>query len=322
MPEKYWGPSGELMTEEEIHDFGIQVVVKDLQKEGHEIVSVETDLGREPQIVAKIQGRQAFISVRTAMYPGNGQLTDLALVDRLISHAKTHHATPYFGSVGIANSKGVDAGDEDQSSKPVRGAGFYVNYRGLQILASADRVKVLDQGGRLTELVPKDLNAQVFSKAVANIAEDLGSLDDLPAELANTAANVYYTFWMRLIALAPLREGAPAPAGTENHPDGILGGYMHYIKTNPSIIAGYKFAADMIKAIRGIAEKHPDRKELVDYMVQVALDSLKYNIDNAHQKTPIRRAIERKFKKPDEIPGLYGKMRPLLTASLRREGDG
>jgi len=55
---------------------------------------------------------------------------------------------------------------------------------------------------------------------------------------------------------------------------------------------------------------------LFNYMVQVALDSLKYKIDNAHQKSPIRCAIERIFKKPDEIPVLYRKMRPLLAACL------
>lgn len=317
MPEKYWGPPGELMTEDEIHDFGIQVVVNDLKKEGHEVVSVDAGLGREPQIVARMKGQLAFISVRTATYPSNGQLTDLALVNRLISHAKAHHATPYFASVGIANAKGVDAGDNDCSSEPIRGVGFYVNYRGLQILANPGQVRILGENG-LIDLIPKDLNSSAFSKAAENMAEDLGLLDDLPAELANTAANVYYAFWNRLLTLAPLREGTPAPASVENHPNGILAGHMHYIKTNPSIIAGHKFTADMIKAIRSTAKTHPNRKDLVDYMVQVALDSLKYKIANAFQKTPIRRTIERRFKKPDEIPDLYIKMRPLLMVSLQR----
>lgn len=321
MPEKYWGPPGEPMTEEEIHDFGIQVVVNDLQKDGHTVISIEAGLGREPQVVAKIKGQLAFISVRTATYPGNGQLNDLALVDRLISHAKAHHAIPYFASVGIANAKGVDVGDEGQSSTPVRGSGFYVNYRGLRIIAKPDQVKIPGDSG-LTELVPKEFDSPAFSKAAQNMAADFGSLDDLPAELANTAANIYYAFWKRLLALAPLRDGTPLPAAIKDHPDGILAGYMDYIKANPSVIAGHKFAADLIKTIRSTAKKHPDRKELVDYMVQVALDSLKYNIDNAHQKTPIRRAIERKFKTPNEIPALYSKMRPLLMASLRQDGDG
>lgn len=322
MAKKHWGPPGELMNEEELHDFGIQVVANDLKEEGQEVVSIDTELGREPQIVARMKGGQlAFILVRTEMYPGNGRLSDLALVDRLLAHAKAHHAVPYFASVGIANAKGVDAGDEDQSSRPVRGAGFYVNYRGLRILARPDQVRILGKNG-LTELIPKDLDSAAFSKAVENIAADLGSLDDLPIEVANTVANVYYAFWKRLLALGPLREGAAAPADAKDHPDGILAGYMHYIKTNPSVIAGYKFASEMIKTIRSAATKHPDRKVLVDYMGQVFLDSLKYGIDNAHQKTPMRRAIERRFKKPDEIPDLYKKMRPLLAASLTNNSDG
>jgi hypothetical protein len=78
----------------------------------------------------------------------------------------------------------------------------------------------------------------------------------------------------------------------------------------------------MIQAIRDTRNKHPDRKKLVDYMVQVALDSLKYNIDNAHEKTPIRRSIERRFKKPDEISGLYDRMRPLIAVFLRSASGG
>ncbi len=145
MTEKYWGPPGELMTEDEIHDFGIQVVVKDFEKEGHHIISVDTALGREPQIVAKIQTRLAFVTVRTETYPHNGRLTDITLANRLIAHAKQHGATPYFASVGIANSKGVDLGNEKLSGTPIRGDGFYVNYRGLQILAESNKANILGQ---------------------------------------------------------------------------------------------------------------------------------------------------------------------------------
>jgi len=310
------------MTDEEIHDFGIQVVTKELEKESHQVLSVDTDIDRNPQIVATINGHLAFIAVRTAAYPGNGTLTELELINRLIEHAKTHTAILYFASVGIANSQGVDSGDEALSATPIRGAGFYVNYRGLQILTSAANVKVVDKS-RLTDLIPKDLNKNAFSKAVEHLAGNLGSLDDLPSELANTIANIYYRAWEQWIALAPMRKGTPAPAAIIfDHPDGALEGYRQFTKKSSSLVAGYKHAASMISAIRDTQRKHPDRKDLVHYMVQVALDSLKYDIDNAHQKTPIRRSIERRFKKPEEISDLYERMRPLITALLRSARSG
>lgn len=152
-------------------------------------------------------------------------------------------------------------------------------------------------------LIPHNLNKDAFEKAVGQIAESFGLLDDLPPELANTVANTYYGFWSRLTGI-----GQPRTASD----------LMAHMKTGPGVIAGYKFASDMVGAVRSTRKNHPERPELFDYMVQVVLDSLKYNIDNAHQKTPLRRAIERKFKKPQEIVDLYISMRPLLL-SIQKE---
>lgn len=44
-----------LMTPEEIHNFGIEVVFKYLKDDGYDIVSVNTELGYNPQIIATIR---------------------------------------------------------------------------------------------------------------------------------------------------------------------------------------------------------------------------------------------------------------------------
>lgn len=319
MSEKYWGPPSELMTEDEIHDFGVQVVIKDLQKEGHEIISVKTAIDQEPQIVAKIKTSLAFIIVRTAMYPNNGEITDLGLLSRVIAHAKQHKATSYFASVGIANSQGVDISDEVLSGTPMRGAGFYVNYRGLSILTSADNVKVFDDG-KFIDLVPKELNKNAFSKAVESLLEDFGSLDDLPTELRNTIANIYYRFYVNIEYMNSggnsklLESYIPRSISTRD-------AFMNYTAFSAQTIAAFETAKSMIDPIRAARKSQPERKEIFDYMVQVALDSFKYDIDNAHEKTPFRRAIERKFKKPNEIPELYNKMRPLIRSFSNRNGS-
>jgi len=68
----------------------------------------------------------------------------------------------------------------------------------------------------------------------------------------------------------------------------------------------YKHAADFIRAMRQVREKSPD---IYDYLVQTTLDMLKYDLDNVENKTPIRRAIERRFKKVREIPNLHELMK-------------
>jgi methanogenic corrinoid protein MtbC1 len=80
--------ASELMTAAEIHDFGIEVVFNYLKKEGHEIVSVNTNVGVNPQVLAKKNGQLEFIVVRTACYLFSAET--LALVtEGQVSREKT-----------------------------------------------------------------------------------------------------------------------------------------------------------------------------------------------------------------------------------------
>ncbi len=133
----------ELMTIEEIHHFGCQVVFEQLKKDGYEIISVNTDLGVNPQIVAKKEEQQVFIIVRTDVYPNKGTL-EKEVHFQMLEHASQHNATPYFASVGIANSS--DKTNEEMS-KPIRGAGFYISYQGLLLMTRSDRVKIWGEDG-------------------------------------------------------------------------------------------------------------------------------------------------------------------------------
>lgn len=64
----------EMVTAADIHDFGVEVVFGFLQRDGWDIVSVNTKVGIDPQIVAKRGGQLAFIVVRTDVYPYKGSL--------------------------------------------------------------------------------------------------------------------------------------------------------------------------------------------------------------------------------------------------------
>ena len=133
----------ERMTKEEIHDFGIEIVLNQLKNEGYEIEGVNTDIDMNPQIIAKKGNQLAFIYVRTACFPEKGQLEE-PVHFKMIEHADKHGAIPYFASVGIANA---DAKTYEEMAIPIKGAGFHVAYEGMVIIARSDRVKILAENG-------------------------------------------------------------------------------------------------------------------------------------------------------------------------------
>lgn len=121
----------ELMTGADIHAFGIEIVFKQLEKDGWVIESadLEADIGSEPQIVANKDGERAFFVVRTDVYPKRGRFEEgQNAFDTLVRHAMAHGASCYFASVGIANSEGKS---EAEMSTPIKGVAYNVEFNGL-----------------------------------------------------------------------------------------------------------------------------------------------------------------------------------------------
>lgn len=138
-----------LMTPEEIHEFGIQIVAQELEKEGNQVIGVNTTLAENPQVIAKVKGELALVVVRTAVYPGKGEIESDELALQLIAHAHAHRATCYFASVGIANMEGTN---DAEMSVPVRGAGYHVAFEGLQVMTRGDRAKIWKEDGQIVDL--------------------------------------------------------------------------------------------------------------------------------------------------------------------------
>lgn len=124
-------PNQNLMTEDEIHDFGIQIVLDDLRKNGFQIVSVMYDRISNPQITAKRNGFLFHILTRTACYPQKGKLENSEVGFKALQEARAQSAKCFFASIGIANSQGTT---DLEMSIPIRGAGFYVAYEGIKEL--------------------------------------------------------------------------------------------------------------------------------------------------------------------------------------------
>ncbi len=121
----------ELMSPQDIHAFGIEIVFKQLEKDGWVIESadVEADISSEPQIVASKDGETAFFIVRTGLHPGRGRFEEgQEAFDRLVHHATEHGASCYFASVGIANSSGTT---DEEMATPIKGVPYNVQFDGL-----------------------------------------------------------------------------------------------------------------------------------------------------------------------------------------------
>lgn len=292
------------MTEDEIHDFGIEIVANQLIKEGHELVDVNSDPDQNPQIVAQLNGQLAFITVRTAVYPRDGEIKDQALVDNLINHAKNHSAVPYLASVSIANSKGYEHGDENEIGIPIRGEGYYANYRGLKIIAHVDQIKIASDG-KVRDFVPNEkivLSRKALHEAMDFMRRDLGDVDDLPIEVVNTLANVYYRFFalqehMNSGGTSRLIEPFMPPASD------ALTDFKNFNQLNANTLSAIKLAKKLVQAARLTRSQNP---KLFPYTATLMLDVLKYNIENANSKSIIRRFIEREFwGKSYEIANFY-----------------
>ncbi len=129
----------QIMTKEEIHNFGIEMVLNYIKKDGYEIESINDTIGTNPQIIATKDNHLVFIAVRTECYPKKGEL-EKDIHNLMIENAAKHNATPYFASVGIANS---DAKNDKDMSIAIKGTGFHIAFEGLLIISTSDNVKII-----------------------------------------------------------------------------------------------------------------------------------------------------------------------------------
>ena len=124
----------ELMTEGDIHAFGVEIVYNQL-KEGDwilETADVLSDREIHPQIVGHKDGGIGYFVVRTAMYPERGRIESEEVFQHQVKHAKAHGASCYFASVSIANSTGTT---EEEMAIPVKGVAFNIAFDGLVKMA-------------------------------------------------------------------------------------------------------------------------------------------------------------------------------------------
>lgn len=155
-----------------------------------------------------------------------------------------------------------------------------------------------------------EISYDALRKASEAMRGDCGDLNDFPIELVNTLANVYYRFFANLEHMASggnsrlLEPYIPRSTSMRE-------AFMNYNAFNAQTIAAFETAKTMVEAAQQARSKHT---EMYLYLITLILDIFKYNIDEADLKGPIRRGIERKFKKVYEIPNLVELMQKDVVA--------
>jgi hypothetical protein len=121
----------QLLSKQEVIEFGLRYAYGALSKDGFEILSVRPEPEIDPQIVAKKDDQLYFIVVRTEVFPEVGDLPSLSRINQIREHAQKHQALAKFISIGLMNA---EAKNEDDKSQLHKGGEFYVNYSGLHEL--------------------------------------------------------------------------------------------------------------------------------------------------------------------------------------------
>jgi hypothetical protein len=153
---------------------------------------------------------------------------------------------------------------------------------------------------------------KVDQRALREAAEDmftsLGPLNDLGAELCNTVANIYYRYHVMTQNMTDPGSALGVKPGKD-----MSSNYRNLMDAMGTALSEHKYIDRMIKNIR---DAKTENSTVGDYLITYSLDHLKYHIKNADKKSRIRRAIERPFRKVDEIPRLYKRMVKVARAQL------
>jgi hypothetical protein len=114
----------EIMTLQEVHEFGIEIIENYSKEEGFEIVAVSNFLHENPQIVLKKDEQLYFVIVKTGPANGTHLTYDKDIALKVYNNAQSHHAKVLYAGVGLYC---VGYGHT-----LVRNKGFKIDFRGFE----------------------------------------------------------------------------------------------------------------------------------------------------------------------------------------------
>ena len=144
------------------------------------------------------------------------------------------------------------------------------------------------------------LNDAALNKARDLIKQTFDDLSDLPIEVRNTIANIYYEYSLTLLKL---KSDSPLPESISRSND-LKSGFQNFIKDSAELISSVETIPKVISAIRNVSRK--GNKKSFDLFVLTFLYMYKYKIPNVTNKSLFRLKIEKFFSpKVNEIEHLW-----------------
>ena len=116
------------LSKQELHNLGMNIVGKDLEKNKYEFLAVNSELKKNPQFIVKAKsGELTFVVVKVVMYPDEPEEYDSIWMESFKVHAESKEAKLLFAGVGLANS-------EDMNMPLDKESGYIVKYNGLKTI--------------------------------------------------------------------------------------------------------------------------------------------------------------------------------------------
>jgi type IV secretory pathway TrbF-like protein len=98
----------QVLTAQELHHLGMNLVGKKLQEMGYEFVAINSALKKHPQFVLFKKGAPTiFVLVQTTNNVQSPETYDVLWMETFKEHAKKQNANVWFAGVGIANAESV-----------------------------------------------------------------------------------------------------------------------------------------------------------------------------------------------------------------------
>ena len=120
--------NGRIMTKEELHEFGLALLIVYLYKQKGDLIRANDNIGNEyPHLVARNpKGELLYIWVTTEMYPTTPCISSIENHEEVCKLSSQFSAIPVFAGVRM---KCVST---DKISIPVYGAGYEVEFTGFK----------------------------------------------------------------------------------------------------------------------------------------------------------------------------------------------
>ncbi|MEN1784587.1 MAG: Na(+)-translocating NADH-quinone reductase subunit F [Bacteroidota bacterium] len=112
------------LTAQELHNLAMNLVGKELEKDGFEFMAVNSKLQKNPQFVCLKDKDLHFVVVRHVAFPNDPKAYDNALMQKVKNHADKFEAKTYYAGVGLSNAA-------DRSKEVLLNAPYIVDYEGL-----------------------------------------------------------------------------------------------------------------------------------------------------------------------------------------------